>query len=280
MDKLRKFLAEAFGVMMFVFVIVGAWVILEINQSISSAPLLLPMIIFPTVAALVYCLGNVSGAHLNPAVTFGMYVGGKISGIDTLIYMGGQLLGAVVGSLSLFLFNDFFDMRGYYLFGLNQIMGNSGGYSYIIQTFILEAVLSLLFVYVFLVASGKKGGVKKSSFIVGGTYSALFTLTIFITGGSLNPARALGGTLVDLIFNGSSFSDVSDVWLFIAAPFAGALLASFLYMLFNKNTEAPANDEDNDEAGDEEYNAWDIEEGDDNAGVLTEEVNVEEVPAE
>lgn len=159
------------------------------------------------VMAMIYSIGNVSGAHINPAVTIGFLFAGRISRKLVLPYIGVQVLGAVTAAVVLRL-----------LFPDHDTLGSTLPAVGTLQAFCLEFLLTFILMFVILnVSTGHKEKGIMAGVAVGGTValSALFGGPV--TGASMNPARSLGPALVS--------GNISSLWIYLAAPFAGAILA-------------------------------------------------------
>jgi aquaporin Z len=178
-----------------------------------------------------YSIGNVSGCHINPAVSIAMFVRKKMTLNEFIAYVCAQVVGAFVGSVLLGAF-----LRDFSVLGGNTIQARlakevtlSGlkldAWSYI-AAFLVEVVLTCVFVLAILgVTSQSKTG-SVAGLVIGGALVLVHLLGINFTGTSVNPARSFGPALIA--------GNLKDIWVFIAAPFAGSLLASLCYVLFRK----------------------------------------------
>ncbi len=184
-----------------------------------------------TVVAMAYGLGHISGAHLNPAVSFGCYVNGRMSAKEMLAYMGAQTVGAIIaagvlaiiccscgqelGTFAANGFGDFFSDTDKAAGYLDCGMGGA---------FITEAVLTFLFLMVILGATDKKGAGINAGLAIGLTLVLIHLISIPLTNTSVNPARSIS----QAIFSDNSLA-LSQLWLFIVAPLCGAALAGLAY---------------------------------------------------
>ena len=177
-------------------------------------------------------LGDVSGCHINPAVSLGVLMSGGMSSADFIGYVIAQCLGAFAGSGVLALIwnlGGVKDMTGGY--GSNGLAGVNGSG---IAGLLVEILLTFIFVLTILGVTSKKanhgsfGGI-----VIGFTLVLVHILGIGLTGTSVNPARSFGPALVAL-FSGNT-APIADLWVFIVGPFAGAALAAVCY----KYLEAP-----------------------------------------
>lgn len=166
--------------------------------------------------AMAYGIGPVSGCHINPAVSFGHYIAGKMEMKEMIRYVVAQCLGAIVGA-----------------FVLMTIAGSDGGLGqnviaadYDLQSaFTFEFIATALFVMVILGTTQKKGGGNVNGIVIGLTLAVIHIVGINVTGTSVNPARSLGPA----IFVGGEAMD--QLWLFFVAPLAGALVGGVLFKM-------------------------------------------------
>jgi aquaporin Z len=166
-----------------------------------------------------YTIGGISGCHINPAITLGVYMSGRMSGKDAAMYMVFQIIGAIIGSAILFALVSTGTNGGPTTTGAN---GFADGM--MLQAFIAEAVFTFIFVLVVLGSTDeKKGAGAFAGLAIGLTLVLIHIVCIPITGTSVNPARSIGPAL----FQGGSA--LSQLWLFIVAPFVGAALSSIVW---------------------------------------------------
>ncbi len=168
--------------------------------------------------AMAYCIGPVSGCHINPAVSFGAYIAGQMEFKEMVRYVVSQCLGAIVGAFVLMTIAGGVDG------GLGQ--NGFGGDGYGLQaSFTFEFVATALFVMVVLASTQKKGAGNMAGLAIGLTLVVIHIVGINITGTSVNPARSLGPA----IFVGGEAME--QLWLFWVAPLAGALVGGVLFKL-------------------------------------------------
>jgi len=160
-----------------------------------------------------YCIGPISGCHVNPAVTLAMFINKKIKGHDALSYAVSQVIGAVLagGLLSVF----FKPEKG---LGSNSSAGVG-----IIVALAIEIILTFTFILAIFGATSKKENSSISGIIIGAALTMVHIIGIHFTGTSVNPARSLGPALF------AGITALSDVWIFIIAPLIGAVLAAFTW---------------------------------------------------
>lgn len=171
-----------------------------------------------SIVAMAYSIGNVSGCHVNPAVSFAMLLTGKLGGKDFVGYVIAQVLGGLAGAGLLAIF-----------FGTNKGLGTNGyGEASALGTtapvaFLVETVLTFVFVLLILGVTSKAEFSNVAGLIIGLTLAFVHILGIPFTGTSVNPARSLGPAILD---GGLA---LQQVWLFILAPLVGAAIAAGVY---------------------------------------------------
>ncbi len=172
--------------------------------------------------AVAYIFGQISGAHVNPAVSLAMLLNGRLSLVDFLGYVSSQLLGGIAGAALISLM-----LGSTENLGANGYEVNSMLVSNIWQSLTVEIILSFIFVLVVLTVTARKENSGNAGVIIGLTLAAVHILGIPFTGTSVNPARSFGPALLQ---GGEA---LEQVWIFFVGPLAGAILAAMVYMLFN-----------------------------------------------
>jgi aquaporin Z len=173
-----------------------------------------------------YCVGNISGCHINPAVSLGVLINGGMTVNDFVGYVIAQCLGALAGSgilAAIFSLGGVTDMTGG--FGSNGLSGVGGS---AVAGLLVELVLTFIFVLTILGVTSKKSG--HGSFgglIIGLTLTLVHILGIGLTGTSVNPARSLGPAIAAAISGNTQ--PLACLWVFIVGPLAGAALAAVVY---------------------------------------------------
>lgn len=189
------------------------------------------------IVAMAYCVGNVSGCHINPAVSLAMYINKKISLKDFLFYVLFQMLGGIVGGALLCLL--FLKVDGAAL-GTNQVqesvLGN-GGFG-LLAGFCAEVGLTFIFVLTILGVTSKKEYSSISGLVIGGSLTFVHLVGIGLTGTSVNPARSFGPALFAMV-NGV-YEPIQQIWIFILGPLAGAAIAAFAFKFFHKDDQKEA----------------------------------------
>lgn len=177
-----------------------------------------------SVVAMAYTIGNISGCHINPAITLGVWLSGRMKGKEACMYMLFQVIGAIIGSAIIYALISTGIHEGPTLTGANTYTEGTA-----VQAFIAEALFTFIFVLVVLgVTSQDKGNANMAGLVIGLTLTLVHIVCIPITGTSVNPARSIGPA----IFQGGAA--LSQLWLFIVAPLIGAALSALVWNLFDK----------------------------------------------
>jgi aquaporin Z len=224
---MKKILAELIGTFSLVLFGCGAAVIA--GDSVvgpSGVGLLGISIAFGfAVVAMAYAIGGISGCHINPAVTIGVLVAGRMTAKEAAGYIISQLIGATLGAGVLYLIAK--GSTGWVMpeWGLGSNgwgEGYLGNYN-IVSAFVSETVFTCLFIFVILAVTSKYGNSTMAGLAIGVTLMLIHLVAIPITGTSVNPARSFGPA----IFSGGKA--LSQVWLFFLAPILGATVAAFIW---------------------------------------------------
>ena len=217
---MKKFLAEFIGTATLVLFGCGAAVLggAEIGQAGIAAAFGLAIV------AMAYGIGPISGCHVNPAVSLGAFVSGRMSAGDMLQYWIAQFMGAVTGAALVYMIAS---GKADYDLAVNGLGQNGWGPSYLGEyslqaAFLFEVVATFLFVVVILGATHKKAPAAMAGLAIGLTLYVIHLVGIQVTGVSVNPARSFGPAL---------FTGLGQVWLFFAAPAIGAVLAGLIFKL-------------------------------------------------
>ncbi|KPQ36949.1 MAG: aquaporin AqpZ [Phormidesmis priestleyi Ana] len=178
-----------------------------------------------TVLTMAYAIGHISGCHLNPAVSFGLWAGGRFPSSDLLPYIISQVVGAIVGTAVIYLVatgQSGFDMSGatWAANGFGELSpGNFG----LFASFLTEVVMTFMFLVVILGATDGRAPQGFAPIAIGMALTLIHLISIPVTNTSVNPARSLGPAL----FAGPEY--LAQVWLFWVAPILGAILAGWFY---------------------------------------------------
>ena len=227
MDHARKYIAEFIGTGALVFLGCGTAMVVGCDSTMGTGYLLTALAFGLVIVGMAYCIGNVSGCHINPAVTIGMLISGKISITDCIGYIIAQVAGAFGGAWALalvFHLGGIPDQTG--AFGSNGLGGYAGfnGGS-IASALIIEGLLTFLFVLTVITSKVKNSSV--AGLVIGLTLTLVHIFGIAFTGTSVNPARSLGPAIVAVILGNAE--PISLIWIFIAAPLAGGIVAALVY---------------------------------------------------
>lgn len=223
---MRKFIAEFVGTMVLVVLGCGTAMLVGCDAANGSGYLLTALAFGLAIVAMAYSIGNVSGCHINPAVSLGVLISGGMTGKDFCGYVISQCLGAFAGSgllALIFKIGNVEDKTGG--FGTNGLAGVGGNYA---AGLLVEIVLTFIFVLAILGVTSKKAS--HGSFgglVIGLTLVVVHILGIGLTGTSVNPARSFGPALIALI-NGN-VTPIAQLWVFLVGPLVGASIAAFLY---------------------------------------------------
>lgn len=214
----NKYVAEAIGTM--VLVLMGCGAAVTNGGATSVAAVLTIAFAFGlSVVAMAYAIGPVSGCHINPAITLGVWLSGRMKAGEALGYMTAQVLGALVGSTILWAIVR----SGCLELGATATGANTYAEGNLLPALIAEVVFSFVFVLVALRATDPKEGAGSfAGLIIGLTLVLVHIVCIPITGTSVNPARSIAPAL----FEGGTA--LSQLWLFIVAPMAGGALAALV----------------------------------------------------
>lgn len=232
MNAIKKYAAEFIGTMTLVLLGCGTAMLVGCDAVSGCGYILTALAFGLTIVGMAYCVGNISGCHINPAVSLGVLISGGMSAADFIGYVISQCLGALAGSgllALIFGLGEVNDMTGG--FGSNGLAGVNGS---IAAGLIVEIVLTFIFVMTILGVTSKKAG--HGSFgglIIGFTLVLVHILGIGLTGTSVNPARSFGPALV-AAFTGNS-EPIKCLWVFIVGPFVGAALAAVVYKLLESS---------------------------------------------
>ena len=178
------------------------------------------------IVGMAYCVGNISGCHINPAVSLAVFSNGGITLKDFVGYICAQCLGALAGAgllAAIFGLGGIDDLTGG--FGSNGLAGVGGS---VFAGLLVEVVLTFIFVLTILGVTSKKAN--HGSFgglIIGLTLVLVHILGIGLTGTSVNPARSIGPAIMAAIVGNTA--PIISVWVFILGPLVGATIAAFVY---------------------------------------------------
>ena len=230
---MKKYLAECLGTATLVLLGCGSATIANLGGVVGGgqafAPVGLEAIALSfglAVTAMAYGIGPVSGCHINPAVTMGVYAAGRMPASEVPGYIVAQVIGGILGAVLLYAILS--GRAGGYdiaVAGLGQNGwgdGYLGGYS-LVSAALTEFVATFLFLVVILGATSRAGSTPVAGLAIGLTLAVIHIVFINVTGVSVNPARSLGPAL---LVGGKA---LAQLWLFIVVPIAGAVCAGLLF---------------------------------------------------
>lgn len=218
---MKKFAAEMLATFILIFAGTGAVVINDVTGG-TVTHLGISLVFGLVVTALIHATGDVSGCHINPAVTVGLYFSRKFEGRWVLPYISAQLAGAFLASLLLRT-----------LFPEAKTLGETIPRGSACQSFILEIILTLFLLFTVLAfVKGQKGNSALAGVVIGGVIALEAMFAGPISGASMNPARSLAPGFVS--------GNTRDIWVYVAGPIAGALLGVLCsHFIHDQNQPAP-----------------------------------------
>lgn len=217
---MKKYIAEMIGTMVLVMLGCGS-AIFNGGVGTTAQVLTVAFAFGLSVVAMAHAIGNISGCHINPAITLGCFLSGRMSGKDAGMYMLFQVIGAIIGSTILYTLASGFAVNpAGTMTGANGFADTTS----VVTAFLAEAIFTFVFVLVVLgVTDSKKGNSTLAGLAIGLTLVLIHIVCIPITGTSVNPARSIGPA----IYEGGRA--ISQLWLFIVAPFVGAACSALVW---------------------------------------------------
>ncbi len=214
MQSIKKYLAEFIGTFVLVLFACGTAAVVGCSGASPDAAYLLTALAFGLViVAMAYSIGNISGCHINPAVSIAMLVSKKMSVQDFIGYVVAQCAGGIIGAAVLGV------LAGWDCgFGANGLYDGS-----IAKSLLIEVILTFVFVLAILGVTSKAENSHVSGLVIGLTLTLVHIFGIYFTGTSVNPARSLASA----IFAGGEA--LANVWVFIVAPLVGGVLAALVW---------------------------------------------------
>ena len=213
---MKKYMAETIGTMILVLMGCGS-AVFNGGCGTPAQVLMVAMAFGLSVVAMAYTIGGISGCHINPAITLGCMLSGRMKAKEGIMYMVFQVIGALIGSTIIWILTSNIDMNYATTTGANACapgVSLAGG-------LIAEVIFSFVFVLVVLgTTDAKKGAGTFAGLAIGLSLILVHIVCIPITGTSVNPARSIAPAL----FQGGEA--LSQLWIFIVAPFIGAALAA------------------------------------------------------
>lgn len=231
MSSTKKYIAEFIGTMVLVVLGCGTAMLVGCDAANGCGYILTALAFGLVIVGMAYSIGNISGCHINPAVSLGVLISGGMSVTDFIGYVIAQCLGAFAGAgvlAGIFGLGGVKDQTGG--LGSNGLDGVNGNP---VAGLLVECILTFVFVLAILGVTSKKA--KHGSFgglVIGLTLTLVHILGIGLTGTSVNPARSFGPALVAMI-NGNA-APFASLWVFIVGPLVGAALAAVIYKVLEK----------------------------------------------
>ena len=216
---MKKYLAEMFGTMVLVLMGCGVAVSLSCNYAEPATVIGTAMAFGLSVVAMAYTIGGISGCHINPAITLGVFLSGKMSGKDAVGYMLAQVVGAFIGSTLLYLLTQNAGLIGT---GANDLQ--DAGVT-VVGGLLAEIIFTCVFVLVVLGATSKTNGATNNfaGLAIGLSLILIHLACIRYTGTSVNPARSIAPAFY------AGGSALQHLWIFIVGPFIGACCAAGIW---------------------------------------------------
>jgi aquaporin Z len=231
-NGMNKYVAECLGTFWLVLGGCGSAVLAAAFPEVGIGLLGVALAFGLTVLTMAYAIGHISGCHLNPAVSIGLWAGGRFEGKQLLPYIVAQVIGAIVAGGVLYLIasgKPGFDVAAG--FASNGFGDHSpGGYS-MVAALVCEIVMTMMFLLIILGATDKRAPAGFAPIAIGLGLTLIHLISIPVTNTSVNPARSTGVAL----FVGDWA--VSQLWLFWLAPIVGGLLGAAVYRLIGKEQE-------------------------------------------
>lgn len=221
---MKKYIAEMIGT--FVLTLLGCGTAVSLSCGVDTASVVGTAIAFGlAVVAMAYTIGGISGCHINPAITLGVFLSGKISAKDCGMYMVFQVIGALIGAAVLCVLAGCDSGLG-----ANQLQNGIE----LVPGLVAEIVLTMIFVLVVLGATRTTNGATNNlaGLAIGLSLILIHLVGIHYTGTSVNPARSIGPALL------AQGKAMTDLWIFIVGPFVGAALAALLWKVISLDKEA------------------------------------------
>ncbi len=228
---MNKLIAEFIGTMWLVLGGCGSAVLAAAYPELGIGFVGVSIAFGLTVVSMAYAIGHISGCHLNPAVSIGLYMGGRFSSKELLPYIGAQVLGGIAGAGLLYLIASGkagFEVGGFASNGYAE--HSPGGYS-MLSALVTEVVMTFMFLIIILGATHSKAPKGFAGLAIGLGLTLIHLVSIPVTNTSVNPARSTSQAL----FAGGDA--IGQLWLFWVAPIVGAILAGIVYKMMSPEND-------------------------------------------
>jgi len=234
MDLVKKCIAEFIGTCVLVTFGCGTAMLVGCDAANGGGYILTAFAFGLVIVAMAYSIGNISGCHINPAVSLGVLISGGMNIKEFCCYVISQILGGIFGGgvlAFIFKVGALNDMTGG--FGANGLAGVNGS---ILAGLCVEVVLTFVFVIAILgVTSSKAGHGSFGGLVIGLTLVLVHIFGIGLTGTSVNPARSIASAVIAACAHNPE--PIKVVWVFIVGPLVGAALAALIYKFLEKKDE-------------------------------------------
>ncbi len=237
---MKKYLAEFIGTAVLVIfgcgsavaanTLIGEAGIAGSGSALALSTLLIAFAFGLVIVAMAYSIGNISGCHINPAVSIGLFAAGRMSGKDFVGYIIAQFLGGIAGAAILTALVGTQNGLGQNGFGDASALGIN-----MWQAVLVEVILTFVFVIAIIGVTSKSENAPTTGIVIGLTLTLVHILGIPFTGTSVNPARSFGPALM-MLFAGDN-APMAQVWVFILAPLVGGILAALVYKALASDDE-------------------------------------------
>ncbi len=221
MKNMKKYLSEFIGTLVLVLFACGVAAVTGCSGTADAAYILTALAFGGVIVAMAYSIGQISGCHINPAVSIAVWMNKGMKTKDFVGYLIAQFLGAIAGAAILL-----------FLIGSDKGLGANGLFeNNILKSLVVEVILTFVFVLAVLGATSKPENSKVAGLVIGGSLTLVHLLGIYFTGTSVNPARSFGPALM---LGGDA---LANVWVFIVAPLVGGALAAVVWKSLRKAAE-------------------------------------------
>lgn len=224
MEFIKKFCAEFIGTFVLVLFACGTAAVVGCNSTFGGGYLITALAFGLVIVAMAYSIGNISGCHINPAVSIAMWVSGKMKAGEFAGYVASQFLGAIAGAGVLKLIIGEKDATG--ALGSNALYNSD-----VWMTILIEIILTFVFVIAILGVTSKVENGNVAGLVIGLSLTLVHLFGIGLTGTSVNPARSFGPALL------AGGEALANVWVFIVAPLVGGVLAAVVYKFLSTEKE-------------------------------------------
>jgi aquaporin Z len=228
---MNKYLAECVGTFWLVLGGCGSAVLAAAFPGVGIGLTGVSLAFGLTVVTMAYAIGHVSGCHLNPAVSFGLWAGGRFSGRELAPYVVSQVVGAVLAAGVLYLIasgKPGFEVGGFASNGFNEL--SPGGYS-MVAVLICEVVMTAFFLFVIMGATDSRAPSGFAPLAIGLCLTLIHLVSIPVSNTSVNPARSTGVALF------AQTGAVEQLWLFWVAPIVGGIIGALVYKAVASNKD-------------------------------------------